>query len=180
MVSQWHYLDTLKVLMNAPRVNIRLKNFLINVITILAWNPFTTYHSIPLRNKLATSLLIHTILPYNHLWSNLATNTLNVSSLLTTILPTALPTHNTLTYSLVQLHTSNLIINPATKCLYSLHMPTTLQTNILPIIRFLHWVNQPFNILTTANLQPSNPPSFLLPFNLPTHIPTKLPSTKTL
>ena len=117
MVSQRHYLDTLKVLINTPRVNIRLKIFLINVIAILAWNPFTTRLSIPLHIKSATSILVHTILPYNHLWNNLATNTLNVSSLLTTILPTVLPTHNTLTYSLVQLHTSNLIINPITKCL---------------------------------------------------------------
>ena len=59
-------------------------------------------------------------------------------------------------------------------------MPTTLLTNIfLPVIRFLHWVNQPSNILATPNLPPSNLPSFL-PFNLPTHIPTQVPSTKTL
>ena len=117
MVSQLHYLYTLKVLINTPRVNIRLKIFLINVITILAWNPFTTRLFIPLLIKLATSLLIPTILSYNHLWSNLATNTLDISSLLTTILHTLLPTHNSLTYSLVQLHTSNHIIKSITKCL---------------------------------------------------------------
>ena len=116
MVSQWHYLDMLKVLINTPRVN-RLKIFLINVITILAWNPFTTQLSIPLHIKSATNLLIPTILPYNQLWNSLATNTLDISSLLTTILPTILPTHNTLTYSLVQLHTNNLTTKPITKCL---------------------------------------------------------------
>ena len=75
-----------------------------------------------------------------------------------------------LTYFLGKLHTNNVIINPITKCLFSLHTCINLLTNILlPIVHLPQWVNMPTNILGTIKPQPSNLPCYL-PFNT-----TKLP-----
>ena len=188
MVSQCPYQELLPIALNIHLIlNSILLNIILNIILISKLHPILcTTHLFILLLKLGitlptnTNLLfsrslisLPTILPSDHHQCNLATNTLSLSSLSITILPTTLPTHhpiNTPTHLLVKLHSSNLIINSITKCLFSLCI--NLLTKVLyPIIHLSRWVNIPTDdTLGTTNLTPFKLSSCLL-FKLTKYLP---------
>ena len=160
-------------------LNIKSDIFIILSPKILP-NPYTVHPFILLPFKCGTTLpaiidllfshacIYLPTVPSNHHWVNLAMNTEILSTICTTNLSTTFPTHlssNTPTHLffnalILQVHTSNFIIN-----LFSLHISINLLTNtIFLIIQLPHWVNT--NILSTIEL----PPSGYLPFKF-----TKLP-----